>query len=564
MKFNEYPYQRIDYDSFKKDFDQCTLKIAQAKDAKTVLEGINQASKLESHLMTMTSLCSIRFSINVNDKYYSAENDYWDDASPKFQEIINQYYLALTSSPYRSQLYDQVPEVFFQRLDDQVLCFDSRIIPDLQQENKYVTQYASLVAKAQIPYEGKNYTLSQLKALMTDVNRETRKTSSEAYYGYYAKHQSEFDQIYDNLVQIRTKIAKTLGFKNYVELAYKRMERIDYDEKMVAQYRQEIVDYITPLAVKLRQKTKKRLGLDTMHYYDAGVDFKDGNAKPLGDADTIISNGVKMYHDLSPETSEFIDFMIDHDLMNLLSTPGKQAGGYSTGIPDYKAPFIFANFRGTLDDVGVLTHEAGHAFQGYESSWITIPEITSPTMESCEIHSMSMEFFTWKYMELFFGDKADRYRYTHLMSTITFLPYGALVDHFQHVVYEHPEYTPAQRDKAWRDLEKVYIPDKNYEGNELLENGGWWYQQLHIFHYPFYYIDYTLAQVCALENFVRIQKKDPKAWSDYLALCKAGGTASFTHLVKNSGLQVPFDKGTVQHIAEFVSDYLDKIDDTKL
>ena len=97
-----------------------------------------------------------------------------------------------------------------------------------------------------------------------------------------------------------------------------------------------------------------------------------------------------------------------------------------------------------------------------------------------------------------------------------------------------------------------------------MENGGWWYQQLHIFHYPFYYIDYTLAQVCALENFVRIQKKDPKAWSDYLALCKAGGTASFTHLVKNSGLQVPFDKGTVQHIAEFVSDYLDQIDDTKL
>lgn len=277
MKFNEYPYQRIDYDSFKKDFDQCTLKISEAKDAaKTVLEGINEASKLENHLITMMTLCQIRFSINVNDKYYSAENDFWDDQSPKYQEIINKYYLALTKSPYRSQLYATVPEVFFQRLDDQVLCSDSRIILDLQQENKYVTQYVSLVAKAQIPYEGKNYTLSQLKALMTDMNRETRKTSSEAYYGYYAKHKAEFDQIYDNLVKIRTKIAKTLGFNNYVELAYKRMDRIDYDEKMVAQYRQDIVDYITPLAVSLRQKTQKRLGLETMYYYDAGVDFKDG------------------------------------------------------------------------------------------------------------------------------------------------------------------------------------------------------------------------------------------------------------------------------------------------
>ncbi len=185
-------------------------------------------------------------------------------------------------------------------------------------------------------------------------------------------------------------------------------------------------------------------------------------------------------------------------------------------------------------------------------------------MESAEIHSMSMEFFTWPWMESFFKEQAQKYRYSHLAGALKFIPYGVLVDHFQHIVYNNPDKDAQFRKEQWRILEKQYLPHINYSDSSFLEKGTYWYQQGHIFQAPFYYIDYTLAQVIALQFFKRMQDQDPQAWKDYLHLCQLGGTKTFLQLVKEANLKSPFEDGVLKSVMKTVENWLDSIDDLAL
>lgn len=363
---------------------------------------------------------------------------------------------------------------------------------------------------------------------------------------------------------MRTKIAKKLGFDNFIEAAYARMGRSDYNPDMVADFRKQVLDYIVPAAVQLKERQRKRLGLDKLMYYDDKYYFNTGNAIPKGTPEHIIDCGKKMYSELSPETDEFFKFMTGNELLDPLSKNGKAGGGYCTFIFNHKAPFIFANFNGTADDVNVITHEAGHAFEAYCSRKFDLPEYAFPTAEAAEIHSTSMEFFTWPWMELFFKEDSDKYRFSHLAEAITFIPYGVTVDEFQHFVYANPDISPAERKKAWREIEKKYMPYLDYEGNDFLERGGYWFRQSHIFEIPFYYIDYTLAYICSLQFWKKSNENREATWDSYVTLCKAGGSQSFLNLIKTAGLVSPFDNSCIKGIIGDVENWLNKVDDSKL
>lgn len=358
-------------------------------------------------------------------------------------------------------------------------------------------------------------------------------------------------------------MAKKLGFENYVPMGYLRLGRTDYDAKMVAGYRKQVLEDLVPVAQAIIEAKAKRLGIESMKSYDLGIDFASGNPKPIGDREYLVASALKMYSELSKETGEFFRYMTEHELMDLEAKKGKAGGGFCTYIPNYKSPFIFSNFNGTSADVDVLTHEAGHAFQVYCNRDQKIPEYVWPTLEACEIHSMSMEFFAWPWMKLFFGDDAERYRYHHLSGTITFIPYGVLVDHFQTEIYENPDLTPQERKAVWRRLEKLYMPYKVYE-NEFFDQGNYWLRQSHIFSTAFYYIDYTLAQVCAQQYLIKDRENHEKAWESYLTLCKAGGSKSFLGLLSLAGLDNPFVQGTVKKVAEKLSEILASFDQSKL
>jgi M3 family oligoendopeptidase len=391
-----------------------------------------------------------------------------------------------------------------------------------------------------------------------------RQRAYVARYRFFEQNETRFDDIYDNLVKIRTHIAQRLGFKNFVELGYARMGRVDYNAEMVANFRDQVRDYIVPVAVKLKKRQKERIGVDRLKYYDEAFQYQSGNPKPKGPSDWIVENGHKMYAELSTETEEFFTHMIDNGLMDLVSKRGKAGGGYCTYISQFGAPFIFANFNGTSGDINVLTHEAGHAFQVYSSRSYQVPEYHFPTSEACEIHSMSMEFFTWPWMNLFFEEDTEKYKFGHLSDALLFIPYGVAVDEFQHYVYENPGVTPDERKRAWRGIEKKYLPYRDYEKNAYLERGGFWHQQGHIFQAPFYYIDYTLAQICALQFWKRMRENHELAWSDYLNLCKQGGSKSFLQLVRVANLTSPFARGCVQSVVGVIDGWLNTVDDRKL
>jgi len=556
MKFNDFKYERPDFEATKEKLETLINQIEAAETAEAQLAAVVEVNKIRGHVQTMGTLASIRHSIDTADAFYDGENQYWDEQGPLYEELNSKLYSALVHSKFRAELEKSLSKQFFKLAEYSLKAFSPEIIGDLQEENKLSSEYSKLLASAKLNFRGEELTLPGIGKYLVDKDRQVREEASVLKYEWYTANEEAIATIYDKLVKLRAQIAKKLGFNNFVELGYVRMNRTDYNPEMVANFRQQVLDCIVPVASELYEKQAERLGLDKLRYFDTGYKFLSGNATPKGSPEWIVDNGIKMYSELSAETKEFFDLMVEKDLLDLVNKPGKQGGGYCTYISDFKVPFIFSNFNGTSGDIDVLTHEAGHAFQVYSSRHIEVPELSFPTYESCEIHSMSMEFFTWPWMELFFQEDTKKYKYSHLGSAIEFIPYGVTVDAFQHWVYENPEATPAERNAAWRDLEKQFLPHKDYSGCEFLEQGGWWYQQAHIFAMPFYYIDYTLAQICALQFWKRMNEDQKDAWNDYLRLCQVGGTMSFVELCKFANLKSPFEDGCVSSIISDIASWL--------
>ncbi|KOR90140.1 M3 family oligoendopeptidase [Paenibacillus solani] len=564
MNFSDYHYERPDVKEFEQKFKEQLEVFTSASTYEEQDQAMTRINKLRSEMDTLSQLVYIRHSVDTNDEFYKAEQDFFDENGPIIQEYVTDYYRALVDSKFRDQLEAKWGRQLFQLAELSLKTFSPEIIEDLQQENKLTTEYSKLIASAKILFEGEERTLPQLAPFQQSTDRNMRKRATEASSGFMAENEANFDRIYDDLVKVRTKMAKKLGFNNYVEMGYARMARTDYNAEMVANFRNQVLEHIVPVATKLRERQQKRIDVDQLLYYDENFAFKSGNATPKGDPDWIVNNGAAMYEELSPETHEFFTFMQENGLMDLVAKKGKQGGGYCTYISEYGAPFIFSNFNGTSGDIDVLTHEAGHAFQVYESRSFEVPEYAFPTYEACEIHSMSMEFFTWPWMDRFFEDEADKYRFEHLASSLIFIPYGVTVDEFQHFVYENPDATPAERKQAWREIERKYLPHRNYDDNTYLEHGGFWHKQGHIFSSPFYYIDYTLAQICAFQFWKKMHEDRTAAWNDYLHLCRQGGSKSFTELVKVAGLLSPFEDGCVTSVIGSIEAWLDSVNDAAL
>jgi M3 family oligoendopeptidase len=558
MTFTDFSYRRPDMSAFSKHFRQLLTEFREAASAEYQQHAFQQINEARNEFLSMYNLCYIRHTVNTLDPFYEAENNFFDQHLPDFEALNFEFYQGLTKAAFRPQLEDTWGPQLFRIAECNLKTFHPDIIPDLQEENTLKSAYLKLKATAAITCQGNTYNLSSIIKLETDPDRHTRQEAADSKWAFFDHHQQEFDRIFDQLVSVRHRIATRLGFNNFTELAYARMLRTDYSPNDIAAFRAQIRSAIVPLASRLFEQQRQHIALDTLRYFDEEFKFPEGNPKPQGDEAWIVQQAADMYRELSPETHAFFSLMQEQQLMDLPARPGKAPGGYCTFINQPGLPFIFSNFNGTSGDIDVLTHEIGHAFQVFSSRHIGINEYNWPTYEACEIHSMSMELFTYPWMDRFFGPDTDNYRYSHLAAAICFLPYGCAVDEFQHLVYEHPDWSPQQRHQAWLQLEKTYLPHRNNEGNKFLESGGFWLKQNHIFASPFYYIDYVLAQICAFQFWIRDRNNHHEAWSDYLRLCREGGRLPFLQLVELAGLQSPFQHGTVEQVAQAVAQWLDE------
>ena len=436
MKFKDYKYERPNMEQVEKQLRELIEKFKSSNTAADQIETMEEITSLRRHTETMNLLVSVRNSINTVDPFYEEEKQFMDNNMPSYSNVVSEFYSALVNSKFRKELEAEYGKQLFRLADYQMKAIKPEIIDDLKEENRLVTEYDKLKASAKIMFEGEQRNLSQLEPFMQSQDREMRKKAFKAWTSFFKENEKKFDDIYDKLVKVRHRMATKLGYKSYVELGYIRMMRLDYNKDMVANYRDQVQKYIVPVSEELRKRQGKRLGLDKLKYYDETLQFLTGNANPKGDSEWIINNGKRMYSELSKETEEYFNYMVENELLDLLSKKGKAGGGYCEFIPEYRSPFIFANFNGTSGDIDILTHEAGHAFQAFRSRNAKSLEYAFPTNESAEIHSMSMEFLTWPWMKLFFEEDEAKYKFTHLSSALTFIPYGVTVDEFQHLMKE--------------------------------------------------------------------------------------------------------------------------------
>ena len=557
MKFSEMPYTRPDIDAVREGLVKIAETLETAPDASAQIAAVEELNRVEGHVGTMAQLAYIRHSIDTRDAFYDKENDFIDEHMPLLEETIQRVNRALLASNHREALEKKYGKVFFLDLEIAARSFKPEMVEGMQRENKLSSDYQKLYASAVVEFDGQKLPLPKLGPYKQSPDRAVRRRAYETEAGFFDAHREELDRLYDELVQCRTEQARLLGYDNYIPLGYDRMGRNCYGPEKVAAFRGQIAADMVPLVARVKAAQAKRLGVDKLKYYDDVLLYPDGNPKPQGTADDILAAGLAMYRGLSPETAEFIEYMYENELLDVLSQDGKAPGGYCTEIYDYRAPFIFSNFNGTSGDVDVLTHEAGHAFAAFRAMKKGYPRrLMTPTMDGAETHSMSMEFLTAPYHHLFFGDATARYEVAHAEESLTFLPYGCMVDEFQHIMYENPTLTPEQRNATWLDLEKKYRPWTDFDNLPFYGRGALWQRQLHIYLYPLYYIDYCMAQTMAFQ-FWMLYLKDPKeAWTRYLAFVDKGGTETFEDLAHGALMQVPYDEGAIRAIGEDVGRWL--------
>lgn len=558
VKITDMEYKRILKEDVIASIEKCISKVENAKSAKDLLNARLQYNSDSELLGTMVRLAHTRLNLNSRDEFYSGEMDYYNNALPEIQMYDIKFSKAFLASPYLEEAKKELNPLIITMMELSLKTADERILEEMQEENKLTTEYGKFVSELTYDFRGEKVTLGILRKYMQDNDRETRKEATNAL-GKTLKENSEFiDTIFDKMVKNRDKMAKKLGYKNYVELGYNIMQRTCYDKELVSVFRENVLKDIVPVVTRLKNEIAKKLNIEEMKVYDDAT-YSNDDPKPILDARGILEAGRQMYHEMSKETSDFIDMMFDSDAFDVMPREGKWTGGYMTYFPIYKQPFIFANFNGTTADVDVITHEAGHAFAYYVGAPEMEPELQLGGMETAETHSMSMEFFAWKYMDKFFGEKADDYKYKHLFSALAFIPYGIIVDYFQEIVYENPEMTPEERKAVWRDLEKKFRPWMNANGIEYLEEGTRWQYQNHIFQSPFYYIDYCIAQTIAFEFLKLSLENYDNALKTYIAHAKRTGNYGITDLTKLAGLKSPFEKGALSEVASFCEELLSKL-----
>ena len=559
MKFNEMTYTRPDIGALLARCKELAAKAAAAPDGDALVRLYYEQSEAFAEYNTAANLANIHYTCDTRDEYWKAEQDFFDANGPAVTNASVEISRSFLANPHVDALTEKFGTTCVAGMKNAVLGMDDRTVELQQQFNALVSRYQQIYGGALVELDGKQLTIPQLGPYKEDLNPAVRRAAYEAEAGYFDAHRAELDELYGQIVQNLNAQARVMGYHDYSELSYVRMNRIGYGPEEIRKFRDQVANDVVPQLQKVMALRAKRTGIAHPAFTDLPILFRDGNPKPIPGYKARMDAARTMYHELSPETAEFIDFMQDNELFDVESRPGKMSGGYMTSLPSYKAPFIFANWNDTSGDVDVLTHECGHAFEGYvaERDPAIPADLECPGMESAEIHSMAMEFLTAPWHHLLFGKDTDKYALLHAEDSFVFLAYGCEVDEFQHIMYQNPDLTPDERNAEWLKLEKKYRPWIDFADLPFYGRGAGWQRQLHIYECPFYYIDYCLSTMAALRFFLLSLTDHKDAWERYLRLVRRAGTASYTELLETAGLKVPFEEGSIKGIAQQMTDWLE-------
>ena len=559
QKFNDLPYKRPSLSESRKLISESKKMLRRAGNASDAQAAYLKFSEVITEPYTAQTIAHIRSTINMSDAFYAKELRSCGLTLAFIMVSAARATKAFLKSPFRSDIEERFGQQTFRYREALFKTNGLKAAGESRKEGALVAKYKKLAASCSVELGGEVCGYYDLLKYMQSGDRGERRSAFLALAGFFESAAPEMDAIYDELVKTRVKKAEKLGYKSYIDYAYASKMRFDYTPGDTAKFREQIRRHIVPVYKEIVEMKRKKLGLESYSFYDEAVYYKEGNPKLVVDTDGVVDLTGKMFREMSPETHEFFDFMTEHELFDLEPRPDKQLGGYALFLLKYKAPFIFSNFNGTCDDVFTMTHEGGHAFQTYYASRRQdLAEYVASTSEINEIHAMAMELFSYPWMELFFGGEAEDYRVMHLAKRLYSMLYHMCVDEFQEQVFSDPGMTAEQRRSVWRQVERKYAPWCDYDGNEHFESGASWMLHQHIYISPFYIIEYSLAQVCAYQYYLRSLEDRDSAWADYLRLCAAGGSMGYFELLRQGNLKNPFDDGVVEEVAGAVKALLDK------
>lgn len=557
MKFEDYEYKRPNLEEIKTKYHLLLKKLSNAEDFDSFKDILSQIKKIRDNFETMVSLVNIRYKINTQDEFYKIEREKIDEISPIIQNLDKEFFKLIVNSKFKEDFKQKYGKNLLEKMQLSLKIINPEIVKLLEEENKLMSEYSKLIGSAKLLFKNKEINLSQISSYFESEDRNIRKEAREVYWKFFSDNEKKFDIIYDKLVKIRHKISLKLGYKNFIGLAYDRQGRNSFNKENVSQLRENLFKTFIPLTKKIRDWQKKSLKLDKLNYYDESV-FLNKKIIPKGDTNLKIKNTKKMYSEMGEETKEFFNYMVDNNLLDLMPKYGKREGGFCDFIKNEKSPFIFMNFNDSSNDITTLIHECGHALSEYLNKDKEFLEWNFQGLELAEINSMSMEFFSWPWINLFFEDE-NEFKFIHLIKSILFIPYGILIDEFQHWIYENPLFAPKQRKLKWRELEKKYLPHRDYKNNEFLEKGNFWYSQLHLFEYPFYYIEYVIAQFCAFQYLLKSLKNFKDSWKDYIKLTKSAIDKGFLESIEIGRLKNPFEEETIKDLTKRLEKLFDKL-----
>ncbi|BES66503.1 M3 family oligoendopeptidase [Gottschalkiaceae bacterium SANA] len=557
MKFSQIPYQRPKMNEISDAWQIAMEKLNQAKSVEDAYYALLSLDGQQRYFESMAVISEIRHTMDTNDDFYKQEEVFFERAKVEFEGLIQERNQMILKSLYVDEIREYLSPAVVDRLKKNAEAFDPCIQNLLEEENALSGKYFPMTANITGQLAGKTYSIAELGKLAGNDDRETRRIFSGVMEAAYEKKSKEFDCLFHDLVQVRQQIASKLGFDNFVAVGYGRMGRTSYTPEDMAVFRREVEEILTPVVYDLFKAQEKRLGLQSLMNFDENTDFLTGNPSPKAGIPVLLDTFQSFFSNLSPSTKDFYQELRDKEFYDLGIRKGKIMGAYSNFVPLFHAPFVFETYNETAGAVKTFAHECGHAYQSYLVSKEVFVENTKNSSDLAEIHSMTMEFFSWEGMEALFGETGvKKYQYFHLKRALSFIPYGTAVDAFQHEIYENPDWTPAERLSAWKALEEKFLPWRRYTKDGFYDQGRFWQRQVHIYKWPFYYIDYVLAQVCALQFFLWSLKDQAGAFQAYEKLLEISGRRSFTEALEEVGLKSPFIPGSMKKVANEIQEMI--------
>ena len=465
------------------------------------------------------------------------------------------------ANPARERADRRWLEVHDRVAENQVKLFREANVALQTEDTKLSTEYQKVIGAMLVQWEGEEKTLQQMAPYLEETDRPTREAAWRLVAERRFEDTERLNELFDRMVPLRDRIARNAEFDSYRDYRHQAYDRFDYTPADCVKFQESIEQEVVPLLAELRRRRREQLGVEALRPWDLQVD-PEGKPPlhPFATADELSDGCAEIFAGLDPRLAGHFATMREQGLLDLESRKGKAPGGYQYTLDEVRLPFIFMNAAGTNRDVLTLLHEGGHAFHAMGSRDQSLLAYRSAPTEFSEVASMAMELFGMSRIEVFYQDpdQARRARRRHLREMITLFPWIATVDAFQHWIYLNPDHSAEQRDDRWVELNERFSPELDHSGLENLHRAGW-HRQLHIYQCPFYYVEYGIAQLGALQLWLRFREEPTRALEDYLAALALGGSRPLPELFETAGIHFDFSPQTLRPIMQAVGEELERL-----